>query len=91
LETEKQATHFNPQTSVKMASHGEELLPDQTEGFKVGEKKTLDEYKNMGKPRSFLILSLLRHIVFKYPSSIRYASIFNMSRFSTTSRCNKIA
>jgi hypothetical protein len=31
-----------------MASHGEELLPDQTEGFKVGEKKTLDEYKNMG-------------------------------------------
>jgi hypothetical protein len=33
-----------------MASHGEQdLLPDQTEGFKVGEKKTLDEYKNMGK------------------------------------------
>lgn len=26
-----------------------ELLPEQTEGFKVGEKKTIDEYKNMGK------------------------------------------
>jgi hypothetical protein len=26
-----------------------ELLPEQTEGFKVGEKKTMDEYKNMGK------------------------------------------
>jgi Rho GDP-dissociation inhibitor len=33
-----------------MASQGEQdLLPEQTEGFKVGEKKTLDEYKNMGK------------------------------------------
>lgn len=32
-----------------MASHGEQdLLPEQTEGFKVGEKKTIDEYKNMG-------------------------------------------
>jgi Rho GDP-dissociation inhibitor len=42
-----------------MASHGEQdLLPDQTEGFKVGEKKTLDEYKNMGKHRSFLTLRL---------------------------------
>lgn len=29
-----------------------ELLPEQTEGFKVGEKKTMDEYKNMGKCES---------------------------------------
>jgi hypothetical protein len=38
-----------------MASHGEQdLLPEQTVGFRVGEKKTLDEYKNMGKHRFFL-------------------------------------
>jgi len=31
-----------------MASHNEQdLLPDQTEGFKVAEKKTLDEYHQM--------------------------------------------
>jgi len=31
-----------------MASHDDQdLLPEQTEGFKVGEKKTLAEYKNM--------------------------------------------
>jgi hypothetical protein len=33
-----------------MASAGneQELLPDQTEGFKVGEKKTIDEYHALG-------------------------------------------
>jgi len=31
-----------------MASNGEQdLLPEQTEGFKVGEKKTMDEYHNL--------------------------------------------
>ena len=29
-------------------SGNEELLPEQTEGFKVGEKKTIDEYHQMG-------------------------------------------
>jgi len=33
-----------------MADHHEDdLKPDQTEGFKVGEKKTLDEYHQLGK------------------------------------------
>ncbi len=27
----------------------EELTPEQTEGFKVGEKKTIDEYQKLGK------------------------------------------
>jgi hypothetical protein len=32
-----------------MASRGEdELAPSKTEGFKVGEKKTLDEYAKLG-------------------------------------------
>ncbi|KAG4435006.1 hypothetical protein IFR05_009495, partial [Cadophora sp. M221] len=29
------------------ASHDHDLLPDQTEGFKVGEKKTMDEYSKL--------------------------------------------
>jgi Rho GDP-dissociation inhibitor len=29
--------------------HEEELTPEQTAGFKVGEKKTLDEYKQLGR------------------------------------------
>jgi Rho GDP-dissociation inhibitor len=28
--------------------HEEELVPEQTAGFKVGEKKTLDEYQKLG-------------------------------------------
>jgi hypothetical protein len=53
----KPASQSKHQTTIKMASHSEhDLLPDQTEGFKVGEKKTLDEYKNMGKHRSFMTL-----------------------------------
>jgi hypothetical protein len=27
----------------------DDLAPSKTEGFKVGEKKTIDEYKNLGK------------------------------------------
>lgn len=29
--------------------HADDLKPDATEGFKVGEKKTLDEYHELGK------------------------------------------
>jgi hypothetical protein len=34
-----------------MADHPteDELKPEQTEGFKVGEKKTIDEYQQLGK------------------------------------------
>lgn len=27
----------------------DDLAPTKTEGFKVGEKKTIDEYKNLGR------------------------------------------
>ncbi len=27
----------------------DELAPEQTEGFKVGEKKTIDEYQKLGR------------------------------------------
>ena len=33
----------------------DDLLPDQTDGFKVGEKKTIDEYHQMG---TFMFLHL---------------------------------
>ncbi len=29
--------------------HDHELQPEATEGFKVGEKKTIDEYQKLGK------------------------------------------
>jgi len=32
-----------------MADHADDLHPEQTEGFKVGEKKTIDEYQKLGK------------------------------------------
>jgi hypothetical protein len=32
-----------------MSSNDQELLPEQTQGFKVGEKKTIDEYQKMGR------------------------------------------
>ena len=30
----------------------DDLAPSKTEGFKVGEKKTIDEYKNLGRTNS---------------------------------------
>lgn len=32
-----------------MADRHDDLHAEQTEGFKVGEKKTLDEYQNLGE------------------------------------------
>ncbi|GAB7350657.1 hypothetical protein MBLNU459_g1223t1 [Dothideomycetes sp. NU459] len=32
--------------------HDDELVPEQTEGFKVGEKKTIDEYQQLAEPCS---------------------------------------
>lgn len=34
-----------------MADHDDDLAPTQTAGFKVGEKKTLEEYQQLGKNR----------------------------------------
>jgi hypothetical protein len=31
------------------SSNDQDLLPEETVGFKVGEKKTLNEIQNMGK------------------------------------------
>lgn len=43
--------HINTNT---MASNQEDLLPEETAGFKVGEKKTLNEIQSMGKDAYFL-------------------------------------
>jgi Rho GDP-dissociation inhibitor len=32
-----------------MADHEEDLVANKTEGFKVGEKKTIQEYQQLGK------------------------------------------
>jgi Rho GDP-dissociation inhibitor len=34
------------------SNHDDELAPEQTQGFKVGEKKTLDEYHQLGPRRN---------------------------------------
>lgn len=38
----------NQNANMASASNEQDLLPDQTEGFKVGEKKTMDEYNKLG-------------------------------------------
>lgn len=48
-----------------MASQGDdELVPDQTEGYRPGQKKTLDEYQKLGKRtfRSYSSLWATRHV-----------------------------
>ena len=32
-----------------MADHNDDLTASKTEGFKVGEKKTIEEYKQLGE------------------------------------------
>ena len=44
---------YSPQISanaytIAMADHHDDLQAEQTEGFKVGEKKTIDEYQKLG-------------------------------------------
>lgn len=36
-------------TPHAMADHNDDLTATKTEGFKVGEKKTLQEYQELGK------------------------------------------
>lgn len=40
-----------------MADHADDLHPEQTEGFKVGEKKTIDEYQKLGRCHDTVQLS----------------------------------
>jgi len=37
----------------------DELAVEQTEGFKVGEKKTIDEYQQLGKAGTIFAVNLL--------------------------------
>jgi len=41
-----------------MADHADDLQPESTEGFRVGEKKTIDEYQQLGMQHSALQLGL---------------------------------
>jgi hypothetical protein len=46
--------------STDAAVH-EDLVPEQTEGFKVGEKKTIDEYQKLGKSQKYHIAAVISH------------------------------
>jgi hypothetical protein len=69
--------------ALSMASHNnDELLPEQTQGFKVGEKKTIDEYHQMGMFK-FLYLKCLQ---IKIPCFIRlslHAQPWSISRLGS--------
>lgn len=41
---------------ASIAHHGEDLEPEQTEGFKVGESKTIDEYQKLGRSQIPVVL-----------------------------------
>lgn len=45
-----------------MGEHDDELSTSKTEGFKVGEKKTIAEYTNLGKTNSPTVPSHRRTI-----------------------------
>lgn len=47
----------------------DELMPEQTEGFKIGEKKTIDEYKQLGEGVSFLFCFQAVHCLPELESS----------------------
>lgn len=53
-----------------MADQNDDLTPTQTAGFKVGEKKTVEEYQQLGKRRfSISTLEGLHPVVFS-PKSL---------------------
>lgn len=49
----------------------DDLTPEQTEGFKVGEKKTIDEYQKLGKSLEDLFSFLLK----SYALSSTYSAL----------------
>lgn len=51
-----------------MASHDDELVASKTEGFKVGEKKTVEEYAKLGRySRTMVTLSIHHRATVKLP------------------------
>jgi hypothetical protein len=64
------------------SSKDEDLLPEQTEGFKVGEKKTIDEYHKLGMwylfSKSLFVEFVMRVAVFTFYNvllPLSYASL----------------
>jgi hypothetical protein len=47
--TYTQGAKLSPHAAMSNAVGTEDLVPEQTEGFKVGEKKTIDEYQKLGE------------------------------------------
>lgn len=61
-----------------MAAQGEQdLLPEQTEGFKVGEKKTMDEYHKLG----VLVFIMLAFFVLLSSTSVILQFLFGFVGF----------
>jgi hypothetical protein len=43
-----------------MVEHDDDLAPTKTEGYKIGEKKTIEEYQKLGAAHNLLISSLIQ-------------------------------
>lgn len=58
----------------------DDLVPEQTEGFKVGEKKTIDEYQKLGKSRKGMICRNTPHVLSPYDKNIMAVSFLEKPR-----------
>lgn len=58
----------------------DDLVPEQTEGFKVGEKKTIDEYQKLGKSRREIIYRKAPHALSLYGKNIMAVSFLEKPR-----------
>ena len=78
-----------------MSNQQEDLLPEETAGFKVGEKKTLNEIQSMGMKACLLLLPQLDNTLaslsqeppdvvhFRLPSvARRYGWLLHVTNFS---------
>ena len=62
------------------AAVNDDLVPEQTEGFKVGEKKTIDEYQKLGKSRKEIIYRKAPHVLSLYGKNIMAVSFLEKPR-----------
>jgi hypothetical protein len=59
----------NSEIAMSSSKDDHELLPEQTAGFKVGEKKTIDEYNSLGKETRLMFTTRLVPVPFGLAST----------------------
>jgi hypothetical protein len=54
--TPPKEAHQQTKARLTMTEHDDDLVASKTEGFKVGEKKTIEEYTKLGMLRLYALL-----------------------------------